>query len=348
MSVCVAMTALAREGSRAVASARLAVTSYDSFVSCEQGLTRAGACDVDVLLLYLHNVTSVAKLKMLNRGVAFKGAAAQARLKDLKSAVSLFKAPFDMDSLQSRFTVSAVSRPEAPAVKVTSAHISAEAVAALEDIALGEFYEAVRGHPPPANLPRGPVAIEAARCTQLAIVASMRLDDLRKTQVVSVADDIITIEIHGPKARRHSKRVIVTVLVPVCGITPGMATWALEWARSKIGKSFVFAGFSPKKAGVLEATSTSGELIPVSDTTPALRALVGAALNMEIDALKKAKLTGHSLRHFLNEVATAAGWPETWINPLGRWAAPKAGKAGSKPGPVVRSSAAAYSAGYHG
>ena len=124
-----------------------------------------------------------------------------------------------------------------------------------------------------------------------------------------------------------------------------MATWALEWARSKIGKSFVFAGFSPKKAGVLEATSTSGELIPVSDTTPALRALVGAALNMNIDALKKAKLTGHSLRHFLTEVATAAGWPETWINPLGRWAAPKGGKAGSKPGPVVRSSAAAYSAG---
>jgi hypothetical protein len=75
----VRMTALAREGSRAVASARLAVTSYDSLVSSERGLTRAGACKIDVLLLYLHNVTSVAKLKMLNRGVAFKGGGVKAR-----------------------------------------------------------------------------------------------------------------------------------------------------------------------------------------------------------------------------------------------------------------------------
>ena len=50
----VRMTALAREFARAVSSARLAVTSYDSFVSSKPGLTRAGACDVDVLLLYFH------------------------------------------------------------------------------------------------------------------------------------------------------------------------------------------------------------------------------------------------------------------------------------------------------
>ncbi len=50
----VRMTALAREGARAVSSARLAVASYDSFVSSKPGLTRAGACDVDVLHLYFH------------------------------------------------------------------------------------------------------------------------------------------------------------------------------------------------------------------------------------------------------------------------------------------------------
>ena len=96
-----------------------------------------------------------------------------------------------------------------------------------------------------------------------------------------------------------------------------MDVWAPEWARSKIGRSFVFEGFSPKNAGVLEATSLSGELIRASDTTPALRALVGAALGVEADALKTSDLTGHSLRHFLPEVATAAMWPDHLIDPLG-------------------------------
>jgi hypothetical protein len=83
------------------------------------------------MLPYLHNFTSVAKLKMLNRGVAFKGGGVKA---------------------------------QAPADKVASAHISAEAVVALEDIALGKFYKPVRGHPAP--VPRGPVAIKAARSSQ--------------------------------------------------------------------------------------------------------------------------------------------------------------------------------------
>ena len=128
----VRMTTLAREGSRAVAHARLAVSSYDTFLSSTRGLSPASGLDVDVLLLYLHDVTSTAKHKMETRGKAFKGSAANARLKGLKSAVALFEAPYDMEKLQSRFTASAVSRPEAPGIEVTSKHISAEAVAALE------------------------------------------------------------------------------------------------------------------------------------------------------------------------------------------------------------------------
>ena len=125
------MTALAREGARAVSTARLAVSSYDTFIASQQGMA-TNALDVDVLLLYLHSVTACAKAKRVKIGKTYKGSAAQARLKGLKSAVSLLGAPFDMVALQSRFTASAVLRPETPAVKVTSAHISAKAVAAIE------------------------------------------------------------------------------------------------------------------------------------------------------------------------------------------------------------------------
>ena len=340
----VRLTALAREGSRAVAHARLAVSSYDAFLSSTRGISPDSGLDVDVLLLYLHDVTSTAKNRMETRGRQFKGSAANARLKGLKSAVALFKAPFDMENLQSRFTASAVSRPEAPGVEVTSKHISAEAVAALEDIALGKFYESVRRHPPPPELPRGPAAVEAARCMVLAALACLRLDDLRKTKVTEVGSEAFSIEIQGPKCKKHSRRKIVAALVPFRGVTPGMDVWAPEWARSKIGQSFVFEGFSPKNAGVLEATSLSGELIRASDTTPALRALVGAALGVEVDALKTSGLTGHSLRHFLPEVATAAMWPDHLIDPLGRWAS-KANQDGSRPRTASRSAAAAYSAG---
>ena len=338
----VRMTALAREGARAVSTARLAVSSYDTFIASRQGMA-TNALDVDVLLLYLHSVTACAKAKRVKIGKTYKGSAAQARLKGLKSAVSLLGAPFDMVALQSRFTASAVLRPETPAVKVTSAHISAEAVAAIEDIALGEFYEAVRGHAPPAKLPQGPVAIDVARCLQVATVASLRLDDLRKTQVVAVHDETFTIEIQGPKSPKHTTRKVVTVIVPFRGITPGMEVWGPAWTKSKMGRSFIFSGFSPQNGGALAATSTSLGLIPARFTTPVLRELVGAALEMDVTVLQRHHLTGHAPRHFLTEVATAALWQEEAIDYLGRWA-PGEREHGSQT--RARSSSAAYAAGY--
>jgi hypothetical protein len=337
----VRMTALAREGARAVSTARLAVSSYDTFIASQQGMA-TNALDVDVLLLYLHSVNTCAKDKRVKSGKIYKGSAAQARLKGLKSAVSLLGAPFDLIALQSRFTASAVLRPETPAVTVTSAHISAEAVAAIEDIALGAYYEAIRGHAPPATLPQGPVAVEVARNLQVATIASLRLDDLRKTQVVAVHDETFTIEIQGPKSPKHTKRKVVTVIVPFSGITPGMGVWGPAWAKSKIGQSFVFSGFSPQKGGALAAASISLGLIPARYTTPVLRELVGAALEMDVTVLQRHHLTGHAPRHFLTEVATAALWQEEEIDYLGRWAP---GERDRDSKTRARSSSAAYATG---
>jgi len=58
----VRMTALAREGTRAVSTARLAVSSYDTFIASQQRMA-INALDVNVLLLYLHSVTACAKVK---------------------------------------------------------------------------------------------------------------------------------------------------------------------------------------------------------------------------------------------------------------------------------------------
>ena len=247
-----------------------------------------------------------------------------------------------MEALNSRFTKAAAVRPEAPAVEVHSAHVSAAEVAALEDIALGEFYAEVRGHPPPACQPRHLVAVCTARAFVIAAMASLRADDLRKTRVESVEKDFANLLVDGPKPRGNSKRRLIKVRLPFRGSTPGVERWGPGWARAALGRSYVLEGFftDKKYAGqVLRASMPSGELMPREVVTPALRDLVGARLGISAKMLQDASLTGHALRHYLTEVAVAGGWPETMLDPLGRWAAQR-GRERTK-----RSAAASYSAG---
>jgi hypothetical protein len=93
-----------------------------------------------------------------------------------------------------------------------------------------------------------------------------------------------------------------------------MGVKAPAWVRSKIGRSFIFASFSPKNAGALEAMSSSSELISTRDTTLALRALVGAALGMGTNALEALGLTDYSLRHG-GHVTRTCHWP---TGPVGK------------------------------
>jgi hypothetical protein len=333
------MAMLVRAGSNAVSSARLAAQDLDAFLASVKGLGPGVAFDDEALFLYLQGVTDGAKRK---RRENFKGTAAHSRLKGLKLAADILKAPYPVVALESRFTKAAVARPEAPATEVRAVHVSAAEIAALEDIALGEFYVMVRGQPIPVGQPKHKAAVNTARALVCASIASLRADDLRKARFDMVATDFALMLVDGPKPRNSQKRKLVSIKLPFKGSTPGVEMWAPGWAKGLVGRSFILEGFYAEKkyAGqVLHATALSGDLMPKEVVTPALRDLVGARLGISAKELKASALTGHAMRHYLTEVAVAGGWPDPMVDPLGRWAS-RANHVALK-----RSAAASYSAG---
>ena len=323
---------LASQGSNVLSQARRAAQDLDRFLERASG----SAVDDDVLCAYLQSVTDAAKRK---RGEAFKGTAAASRLAGLKLSVSVLRAPYPLDALESRFAAAAAGRPSAPAVSIESAHMSTEEAASIEDIALGEFFEEVRGVAPPAHLPRNAAAVATARSLVIATIGSLRADDLRKARVERVSSTMgipfADILVDKPKAAR-SRRKLVKFRLPFRGITRGVECWAPAFMSARIGRSFLIESF---KGDVLTSGSLSGSLMDADDVSPCLLSLVGASLQRPVAELHAEGLTGHSLRHLLPEIATAAGWPDSDVDPLGRWSKRRDGTT------PTRSAGAAYSAG---
>ena len=292
--------------------------------------------------LFQFFVASVSWGALAARGPTCKGTAGNAVVKALKAAVNVLKIPIEPGALDSvGVDTAATITGFVPSAPSEGAHMSLEVMLLLHELALSIAL---------------PVAlVETARAAVVSVLASLRLEDLRRCEVVSVEAARIRMRCAGGKPRKRRQLAPFFFYIPLRGMLPGTEAWLRPWAEARIGKAFVLEGFVQSKKRKRAAKTLDGEysasdacrsgsvMTQAQLTKVAWPDLLRAAGVSHVEA-KACRLSGHAARHALADITMAAGWSLDDRSVLGRWAVPCASEGGKRTR-EVKGTADVYAAG---
>ena len=329
----------AKKGKAYCSKARRGVECYERFVAANSSRISSGGAayppSVELVAWCILWTTDVSRARhakaALKGGVAslkaFKGTAGKAQQKALAYAHKLFRAPFTPLIMTSEEVKMAALKPtEAEGEPEEEAHAGAFIQCWMEEVGGGGVS------------PKGEAYTEQqldyARGFAVEGVAGLRTCEVLRSKVppggVDTRSDkegpVVLLRCAGGKAPRLADIKPFDAAVPMAGFTPFMGEWALDWARAKEGKPYIFRAF--KKTGAAERSKgksvAAGWTEREESATPEMVGEMFVELveliGMSRERRVKAGLTAYGMRHLLPDLARAAGWSLTDRTELGRWA----------------------------
>jgi hypothetical protein len=282
-------------------------------------------------------VASVAIRAAEARGSRSKGEAGPGILKALGAAAELLYAPISAEVLSSPAVKSAARlRPLVRdlsgegAAKV--AHMSVEVMLSVHDIACG-FRP---GSKDPLGAP--PAFLRIAQGFYLAILLSLRFQDLRRCRVLGMCPEYLDVQCDATKGPSHQGLEPFRSRCPCVGFTGEPLPWLGSFHAYFSGKPFLVEGlvFSKRVSKAssspfdrYEHASASGAAIGEDQLNAAWDEILGIIGFEPRHARSVCGLTGHASRHALADMALTFAWPLPARNMLGRWA-PAASSEGEK------------------
>lgn len=330
------LVALAARGQRKIDNARRALVRLDGFLAAHDRYFSGP----DPLLgeeVIQWFVASVAINAADARGSRSKGEAGPGIVKALGAAVELLYAPISPAVLSSPAVISAAQlRPLARdlsgdgATKV--AHMSVEVMLSLHDIACG-FRP---GSLDPLGAP--PVFLRIAQGLYLAILLSLRFQDLRRCHVLGLHPEYLDVQCDATKGPSHQSLEPFRTRCPSIGLTGEPLPWLRSFHDHFSGKPFLVEGLIFSKRSLkassslferYERASPSGAAIGEDQLNEAWDEVLGVIGFDPKHARSVCGLTGQAARHALADIALTFAWPLPARNMLGRWA-PAASSEGEK------------------